>query len=391
MSKGNSTRPASDAPAPKRHESRISAIKKHKGASERISDQEVRERYNALMGSPECVFFLDLQGNLIGSNEAARDLLGYQCERDRALNIADILAERQLQEAQAALQETILSGALPELRYLNVQDSDGKWHALSVRASLVFRDNRPHAVMGIARDVTDRNRMRKENEQSRVLNAATQAASSVMHEMKNKLTGVVGYADMILLKLAEGQHHKIGDSARRLLAISHQALNLSVDTMCLAALGKRKSAPVSINLFISDLAACIRKEHAKDSHRFDLDIDLDNDVELLADPDQLEMALENLMINALDAMPDGGTLLLTTEKMEGEVRITISDTGTGIPSEVMETIFEPYVTTKEKGTGLGLAIAWRMIDNHGGKIDVMSEPGQGTTFEITLPCNDETP
>ena len=104
-----------------------------------------------------------------------------------------------------------------------------------------------------------------------------------------------------------------------------------------------------------------------------------------ADPDLLHRAVQNLILNALDAMPAGGTLLLRTEAATAGVRITISDTGKGLTKEECERLFTPYYTTKQHGTGLGLAIVQSVVSDHGGRISVASEPEHGTTFRIDLP------
>ncbi len=105
-----------------------------------------------------------------------------------------------------------------------------------------------------------------------------------------------------------------------------------------------------------------------------------------ADPEQIRRMLGNLILNARDAMPDGGTLRITTERIEGGARLTVSDTGSGLTREECDRLFTPYYTTKQHGTGLGLAIVQSVVSDHRGRIDVASEPGQGTTFTIDLPA-----
>jgi signal transduction histidine kinase len=107
--------------------------------------------------------------------------------------------------------------------------------------------------------------------------------------------------------------------------------------------------------------------------------------EIDADPDLLHKAFQNLILNALDAMPAGGTLRLTTIEKEGKVRIEVSDTGKGLTPEECSRLFTPYYTTKQLGTGLGLAIVQSVISDHHGTISVSSEEGRGTTFRIDLP------
>jgi two-component system nitrogen regulation sensor histidine kinase NtrY len=108
---------------------------------------------------------------------------------------------------------------------------------------------------------------------------------------------------------------------------------------------------------------------------------------IAADPDLLHRTLSNLLLNAMDAMPQGGTIILGTRQQGDNARIEVSDTGVGLTPEECERLFTPYYTTKSSGTGLGLAIVQSIISDHGGRISVRSQPGQGTTFEIELPRN----
>lgn len=117
-------------------------------------------------------------------------------------------------------------------------------------------------------------------------------------------------------------------------------------------------------------------------------LELDESVgTIAADPDMLHRALSNLVLNAMDAMPNGGTLTLRTRRDDGKIMIEVADTGGGLTREECERIFTPYYTSKQHGTGLGLAIVQSVISDHGGRISVRSEPGSGTTFVIELPDN----
>jgi signal transduction histidine kinase len=103
-----------------------------------------------------------------------------------------------------------------------------------------------------------------------------------------------------------------------------------------------------------------------------------------ADPDQMRRALSNLVLNALDAMPKGGTLTLRTQHLDGKAALEVSDTGEGLTPEECARLFTPYYTTKQHGTGLGLAIVQAVVSDHKGTITVRSEPGKGATFRIEL-------
>jgi two-component system, NtrC family, nitrogen regulation sensor histidine kinase NtrY len=122
----------------------------------------------------------------------------------------------------------------------------------------------------------------------------------------------------------------------------------------------------------------------------DCKLELDESVDTIgADPDLLHRALSNLVLNAMDAMPNGGALRLRSRRDDGKAIIEIADTGSGLTREECERIFTPYYTSKQHGTGLGLAIVQSVVSDHGGRISVQSEPGHGTTFVIELPENVE--
>ena len=143
---------------------------------------------------------------------------------------------------------------------------------------------------------------------------------------------------------------------------------------------------VDINALLKDTVKLFEPQLPKSgkgiSVRLSLDAALPN---VEADPVLLRRVLENLLLNAVDAMPNGGILTLQTEQLSSSVALEVSDTGTGIMAEEAERLFTPYYTTKKHGTGLGLAIAQSVISDHQGKISVRSEPGEGTTFRIELP------
>jgi len=109
------------------------------------------------------------------------------------------------------------------------------------------------------------------------------------------------------------------------------------------------------------------------------------EIVLYADQEQLEQVFINLFANAVHALPNGGDLVVRADEEDHRVKIRVSDTGTGMSSETIEKVFEPFYTTKDKGTGLGLAIVFNIIQKHQGEIEVASAEGKGTTFTITLP------
>ena len=145
--------------------------------------------------------------------------------------------------------------------------------------------------------------------------------------------------------------------------------------------------PVDLNAAMQDVARLFKAQMSSGEHKsIDCKLELGRDVgPVAADPELLHRALSNLVLNAMDAMPQGGTLTLRTRQDTDRVFAEISDTGTGLTPEECERLFTPYYTSKSHGTGLGLAIVQSVVTDHGGKISVRSQAGGGTTFVIELP------
>jgi two-component system nitrogen regulation sensor histidine kinase NtrY len=146
---------------------------------------------------------------------------------------------------------------------------------------------------------------------------------------------------------------------------------------------------VQVNEIIEAVARLFQAQfQAKGREAIHCQMQLDRRLDpIAADPELLHRALSNLVLNAMDAMPNGGTLTLCTRRDDGKVAIEVCDTGSGLTREECERIFTPYYTSKQHGTGLGLAIVQSVVSDHGGRISVQSEPGKGTTFVIELPSN----
>lgn len=235
--------------------------------------------------------------------------------------------------------------------------------------------------------------------QSQKMDAVGQLAGGIAHDFNNLLGVILGYADLAVREL--GESHKttpriaaIRKAAERAAALTRQILTFS------------RNQPVArqscdLNRIVSDTETMLRRLIGEDVR---LAVVLGEDVGAVhADPGQLAQVVMNLAVNARDAMPTGGRLLIETSSVvldEGyvsrhpearvgpHVRLAVSDTGEGMTPEVLGRVFEPFFTTKEpgKGTGLGLAVVFGVVKESGGSLAVQSEPGRGSTFEIYLPA-----
>ncbi len=219
------------------------------------------------------------------------------------------------------------------------------------------------------------------------LSALGNMAATVAHEVRNPLNAI----SMGLQRLkVEFQPTDDRDQYSRLTELMlgevHRLNSIVEQFLSLARPVEIKAEALPLAEVLKELAA-LEDSDAKRSHVQIRVIAAPNLPPLKADPSHLTQVLLNLMLNGLQAMPEGGTLTLEAKTSNGNILIAVTDTGAGITAEDQRRIFEPYFTTKAKGTGLGLAISRRIIEAHGGTISVFSEAGQGCRFQIALPIN----
>jgi PAS domain S-box-containing protein len=254
------------------------------------------------------------------------------------------------------------------------------------------------AITGFIRDITERRGLEERLRQSQKLEAIGRLAGGVAHDFNNILMSIMGSADLLLMDLTPG--HTAHDEANEIKQSVQRGAGL---TRQLLAFSRRQAT--SPRLFalgdaISGMETMLRRLMGPE-----IDIVTSRPPEptmVIADQAQIEQVVLNLVVNARDAMPDGGRLTVKIEEVEldesevapdGEGRagryacLSVSDTGTGIDDQTRARLFEPFFTTKDqgKGTGLGLSIVYGIVKQSGGHITVVSEPGKGATFNIYLP------
>ncbi len=311
--------------------------------------------------------------------------------------------------------EDLLSSAVPQLETATefMEDLHGKGGQLDTVGFKVlkFRDGRifecysqPQRVDGVIagrvwsfRDVTQARRLEEELRQSQKMEAVGRLAGGVAHDFNNVLMIISGHANQLLsnqaLPEADRKYcEELVDATRRATALTRQLLAFS---------RKHPIQPrtVELSVIVSEMAKMLKPLL---SARIQLVLNCrDQNLPVYVDPSQLELVIMNLVLNARDAMPDGGILSLTTtaEALPADailpdspsefIVLEISDTGVGMPPEIKQRIFEPFFSTKEKGrgTGLGLSMVYGIVEQANGYITVESEPNHGTTFRIYLPIS----
>jgi len=276
---------------------------------------------------------------------------------------------------------------------------DGSVIPVEVTAAPFMLGGRPASLV-VIRDISARKRLEEELRQAQKMEALGRLAGGIAHDFNNLLTAINGYTELLLSAL-----HPDDPLRAEAEAIQKAGERAAMLTRQLLALGRRQIMElrvVNLNQVLEGLTGMLRRL-------------IREDIELVFSPSsgaapvrvdvaQMEQVVINLVVNARDAMPAGGRLILETANVElGEeealpdlptgryVRLTVSDTGEGIPEEVREHLFEPFFTTKDRGMGLGLATAYGIVRQFGGHIRVDSEPGRGSIFSVYLPRVEETP
>lgn len=240
-------------------------------------------------------------------------------------------------------------------------------------------------VIGVFRSVEEVKQLEESIIRAKNLEALGALSAGMAHEIRNPLTSIKGYAQYIKLEL--GSDNEL-DSDISIIISEVDRLNGIIDRFLAFARPKElKLEQCNINKIVNFVISLIKKDRLADN--IEVITELSELPLLTIDFEQMEQVILNIVINAIQAMPNGGTLKINTKynKASNIVQLEIMDTGEGIISENQDKIFEPFFTTKEKGTGLGLAICSRIVENHKGIIEVNSTQNAGTMFIIKLPVS----
>jgi PAS domain S-box-containing protein len=363
----------------------------------RVREREALERLQqAIASSVNAVAMSDAKGVLTYVNPAFLALWGYQ-SADDVLGRSALSFWRSPEEAQVVVSSLVEQGSWTG--ELTAQRVDGGTRVMQLNASAI-RDSQGGMIGMLAAfaDVTETRRLEQELNQSQKLESIGRLAGGVAHDFNNLLTVIKASLDLVLEELPADSHalvdlHEVAKATDSAARLTQQLLAFS---------RKQVIAPTTLNLneVVQRVAAMLQRLLGED---IVLRTVTAHDLGFVRfDAGQAEQILVNMAVNARDAMPDGGVLVLETQNVtvdeafarrhagvrEGEyVLLTVSDTGEGMSDEVLAHAFEPFFTTKAagKGTGLGLAVIHGAVTQNGGRVDVTSQPGAGTTFHVYLP------
>jgi PAS domain S-box-containing protein len=340
-----------------------------------------------IVSAGDAIISVDGDGQISSWNPAADRIFGFTSDQAIGQPFANLLPQEPYRAARGSLSRENPVRAFDA----SAKRADGRRLNLAVTLSyLPGRNGGSEGLLAIVRDMTAQREIEAQMHQSERLTALGQMAGGIAHDFNNLLQAILGYAQ--LMARSPGNT----DVVRRGIDVIEKAANGGAETVRriqkFARL--RPDEPfvsMDLNQVVRDSLAITRprweEKKVKGGVPLQLELELGPVPVVMGRPAELNEVITNLVLNAIDAMPRGGTLRLRTRL--GDHRhavITVADTGMGMTEEVRKRVFDPFFTTKgEEGTGLGLSVSHSIIERHGGDLRVDSRPGEGTTFTITLP------
>ncbi|HVG38115.1 MAG TPA: PAS domain-containing protein, partial [Pyrinomonadaceae bacterium] len=342
---------------------------------------------SVLDSAREAIYALDTEGYVQWCNQGVSTMGGYAPE--------DLIGHHFLAWASPAEREGLkerflrsLGGEAQsyEMTYLG---ADKQTRFALVNNTPLIIDGRTTGVLGILRDITEQKIERERAAQAEKLRALGQLASGVAHDFNNALAAIIGRAQLL------GRLIQDNTLATHLDVIQTAAADAAETVRRIQTFARqprvKKFELLNVASLLRDAMELTRTRGETEARarelRYDVQLDADGDLYLEGSASELREVFVNLIVNALDAMPGGGSLLIVGRRAGERAQILFTDTGAGMSEEVRERVFEPFYTTKgAQGTGLGLFVSYGIIERHRGLVNIESELGRGTTFALDLPA-----
>jgi len=364
----------------------------------RHAEDQIREQATLLDKARDAILVRDLDHGIRYWNKSAERLYGWTAQEVMGRKASDLLY-RDLGAFEKAIEVVLSAGEWSgELQQVTKSGEsiliEGRW--------TLMRDDagRPQAIFAINSDITEKKRLEQQYLRAQRMESIGTLAGGVAHDLNNVLAPILMSIDLLRLTSHDERSRAvlstIETSAKRGAEMVKQILSFARGVE-----GQRMK--IDVRQIVQDMQHLVQDTFPKNiAFRADMEENLPL---FLGDHTQVHQVLLNLCVNARDAMPNGGTLTVTARGLQVDenyagmtpgakpgtyLKIKVTDTGTGIPKEMLDKIFDPFFTTKEvgKGTGLGLSTVLAIVKSHGGFLHVYSEPGNGTTFSLFLPASD---
>ncbi|MEK6692949.1 MAG: ATP-binding protein [Nitrospirota bacterium] len=353
--------------------------------------EESEKRYRLLFEKAgDAIFILDAEGEnagkIVAANQAAAEMYGYTIDELLSLRITDLDTPEAAKEAPARINR-VRKGEWIKAE-INHLKKDGTVFPVEISAGLLEVGDKKY-ILAIDRDITERKLAEETLQRAEQMKIVGELAAGLAHEIKNPLAGIKASMEVLSeeANFSEEDRNvllKVINEIRRIESLLKELLNF-------ARPPKPRFSITDINTILDKaMTLSLQNDHLSSNElkRIKIVKDLDSLIpQTMADPMQMQQVFLNILLNASEAMPEGGTLTVKTayDELLNSIKIKISDTGRGIDEEMIDKIFKPFFTTKPKGTGLGLSISKRLIEQHRGSISVENNSGGGATFMIDLP------
>ena len=334
---------------------------------------------------------LDFDGRITFLNEAAEKILGYKREEVMGAALSALIGEEQVKAFRIGLSPE--KEASPRQR--------GRWRTQGGQKTAMEFTLSPHLsprgeVLGAVisfQDVTQEDRMREDMGRVERLAALGTMAAGIAHEIRNPLANIRIAVQALDRQLPVQHAHR--DSPQKIIKEIDRLSQILHDFLAFARPPKPNRQPAPLTAIIDEVALLLKEQVAKGGVMIVREYAPDLP-EVLVDKALVQQVFVNLLLNAIQAMPGGGEIVISVQELsdpekEGAesrfLQVRLRDSGPGIPAQNLERIFDPFYTTKAQGTGLGLSVVHQILREHEGRISVESEPGRGTAFIIHLPCS----
>jgi two-component system NtrC family sensor kinase len=366
----------------------------------KLMEKELREAYDFMnkivQSSPNAITATDMKGNILIYNQAAEETLGYKAsDVIGKMNIRKIYPEGVARKVMQMLKSDKSGevGRLNSYPMVYVRRDDEVVEG-NLSAAIIY-DAKGNEIASVGSFVDLRDRLQMERAlrdtqeqllQSEKLAAMGRLTSQIAHELNNPLYGIMNTLELLKTEVpADNKRRKILDMA---LSETIRLSDLLRKMLSFSKPDQEERHPVDINSVLDEILLLHEKQLKEND--INIAVTFAEGLNLVnASKNQLRQVFLNMVANARDAMPDGGTLSVVTGGDTDKINVEISDTGTGIREEHLDKIFDSFFTTKGeiKGVGLGLSVCYGFIKDHGGDIEVKSQVGEGTAFTITLPVH----
>lgn len=353
------------------------------GREEDLREQEASYR-QAVDNAPAAIFRVDRDfGVILGASKVAERLVGRKRNELIGMRIWDLVPAEERGRARRILEETQVRGHAYR-DDLHLQRSDGVRVPVFLNAGLIeYADQRFFQVICV--DISDRKRLESQLVQSEKMAAIGQLAAGIAHEIRNPL-GIIANALFDLSEVLDSKRPEVEEDLRIALEEMRRVQEIIDNLLEFSRESRAECEPVDVDSLLRKTLQLMQRSLQSSGVR--VRAELGNVGSCMANQNALRQVFLNLLTNAVQAMPQGGDLVIRSEALgEDRIRLEFTDTGVGIPPEHLSSIFNPFFTTKEpgQGTGLGLSVVHSVVKRYRGSIRVESQVNQGTTFTIELP------